>query len=114
MSANSFIFLHGDPRKKICRLFFYLIPFSTKQHTSSELQPAPEIPQQQPKKTNHVPLAEKMRPTSLLGYIGQSHIMGKRSMLLQLLEKGEVPNIILWGPPGCGKVCFFLNVQQIQ
>ncbi|XP_043288750.1 ATPase WRNIP1-like [Venturia canescens] len=62
-----------------------------------------EVPKKFNTKNDHIPLAEKMRPTSLLGYIGQSHIMGKRSMLLQLLEKGEIPNIILWGPPGCGK-----------
>ncbi|XP_034950353.1 ATPase WRNIP1-like [Chelonus insularis] len=53
--------------------------------------------------SNYAPLAEKMRPTSLLDYVGQSHILGKQSMLLQLLNKGEIPNIILWGPPGCGK-----------
>ncbi|XP_011310161.1 ATPase WRNIP1 isoform X1 [Fopius arisanus] len=49
------------------------------------------------------PLAERMRPASLLEYVGQSHIIGHQSMLHQLLSKGEIPNIILWGPPGCGK-----------
>ncbi|XP_058795972.1 ATPase WRNIP1-like isoform X2 [Phymastichus coffea] len=50
-----------------------------------------------------IPLAEKMRPTSLLSYIGQRHILGPESMLYQLLTRNEIPNIILWGPPGCGK-----------
>ncbi|XP_011703240.1 PREDICTED: ATPase WRNIP1-like [Wasmannia auropunctata] len=51
----------------------------------------------------HVPLAEQMRPTSLLNFVGQRHILGPRTMLSELLQKGEIPNMILWGPPGCGK-----------
>ncbi|XP_011863168.1 PREDICTED: ATPase WRNIP1-like [Vollenhovia emeryi] len=49
------------------------------------------------------PLAEQMRPTSLLNFVGQKHILGPRTMLPELLQKGEIPNMILWGPPGCGK-----------
>lgn len=45
-----------------------------------------------------------MRPTTLTGYVGQMHILGPSSVLFQLLQKTEIPNIILWGPPGCGKV----------
>lgn len=51
-----------------------------------------------------IPLAEQMRPTSLLNFVGQKHILGPRTMLSELLQKGEIPNMILWGPPGCGKV----------
>ncbi|XP_034173221.2 ATPase WRNIP1 [Osmia lignaria lignaria] len=54
-------------------------------------------------KDDHVPLAERMRPTTLSGYVGQSHILGPSTVLYQLLNKSEIPNIILWGPPGCGK-----------
>ncbi|XP_032664738.1 ATPase WRNIP1-like isoform X2 [Odontomachus brunneus] len=50
-----------------------------------------------------IPLAEQMRPTSLLNFVGQKHILGPRTMLSELLQKGEIPNMILWGPPGCGK-----------
>ncbi|XP_025987509.1 ATPase WRNIP1 isoform X2 [Solenopsis invicta] len=50
-----------------------------------------------------VPLAEQMRPTSLLNFVGQKHILGSGTMLSELLQKGEIPNMILWGPPGCGK-----------
>nr|XP_012215364.1 PREDICTED: ATPase WRNIP1-like [Linepithema humile]XP_012215365.1 PREDICTED: ATPase WRNIP1-like [Linepithema humile]XP_012215366.1 PREDICTED: ATPase WRNIP1-like [Linepithema humile] len=49
------------------------------------------------------PLAEQMRPTSLLNFVGQKHILGPHTMLAELLQKGEIPNMILWGPPGCGK-----------
>ncbi|XP_031844009.1 ATPase WRNIP1 [Nomia melanderi] len=54
-------------------------------------------------RSDHVPLAERMRPTTLTGYVGQMHILGPSSILFQLLQKTEIPNIILWGPPGCGK-----------
>ncbi|CAL1673321.1 unnamed protein product [Lasius platythorax] len=50
-----------------------------------------------------IPLAEQMRPISLLNFVGQKHILGPHTMLSELLQKKEVPNMILWGPPGCGK-----------
>lgn len=45
-----------------------------------------------------------MRPVSLLNFVGQKHILGPHTMLSELLQKKEIPNMILWGPPGCGKV----------
>ncbi|XP_046588080.1 ATPase WRNIP1 [Neodiprion lecontei] len=54
-------------------------------------------------KDDHVPLAERVRPTGLMNYVGQKHVLGSQSVLLQLLEKKEIPSMILWGPPGCGK-----------
>lgn len=51
----------------------------------------------------HIPLAEQMRPISLLNFVGQKHVLGPRTMLSELLQKKEIPNMILWGPPGCGK-----------
>lgn len=49
------------------------------------------------------PLAERMRPKTLDGYIGQEHLLGKDSVLRTLIAKGMVPSMILWGPPGTGK-----------
>ena len=49
------------------------------------------------------PLAERMRPTSLDNYVGQQHLVGKGSVLRELIEKGMVPSMILWGSPGIGK-----------
>lgn len=66
---------------------------------------------------DRIPLAEQMRPTSLLNFVGQTHILGPCTMLSELLQKKEIPNMILWGPPGCGKVnvlkifCFCVNIQ---
>ncbi|XP_062039864.1 ATPase WRNIP1 [Lepus europaeus] len=49
------------------------------------------------------PLADKMRPESLQDYIGQSRAVGQETLLRSLLEANEIPSLILWGPPGCGK-----------
>ncbi len=52
---------------------------------------------------NSVPLAERMRPTSLDNYIGQKHIVGQGAILRNAIESNILPSIILWGPPGVGK-----------
>lgn len=49
------------------------------------------------------PLAERLRPKNLDDYIGQSHLVGKGSVLRKMLESGNVTSFILWGPPGVGK-----------
>lgn len=50
-----------------------------------------------------IPLAERMRPRSLDEYIGQQHLVGPKGALRPALDKGLVPSMILWGPPGVGK-----------
>ncbi|NLD21077.1 MAG: replication-associated recombination protein A [Bacteroidales bacterium] len=49
------------------------------------------------------PLAERLRPKSLDDYVGQSHLVGKGSVLRQMIESGNIKSFILWGPPGVGK-----------
>ncbi|KAM4704639.1 ATPase WRNIP1 [Rhinophrynus dorsalis] len=49
------------------------------------------------------PLADKMRPCNLQDYVGQNKVLGENTMLRTLLQANDVPSIILWGPPGCGK-----------
>lgn len=49
------------------------------------------------------PLADRMRPTSLDQYVGQSHLVGKGAVLRTAIESGRIPSMILWGPPGVGK-----------
>jgi putative ATPase len=51
----------------------------------------------------HVPLAERIRPNSLDELLGQQHLVGKGSILRTAIEKGKVPSMIFWGPPGTGK-----------
>jgi putative ATPase len=52
---------------------------------------------------NHTPLAERMRPNKLEDLVGQGHLTGKGSILNTSIEKGHIPSMILWGPPGVGK-----------
>ncbi|XP_028832470.1 ATPase WRNIP1 isoform X2 [Denticeps clupeoides] len=49
------------------------------------------------------PLADRLRPASLEEYFGQNKAVGERTLLRSLLESQEIPSLILWGPPGCGK-----------
>ena len=50
-----------------------------------------------------IPLAERLRPTSLSELVGQEHLSGVNSVLQNAIQKGKVPSMILWGPPGVGK-----------
>ncbi len=50
-----------------------------------------------------IPLAERVRPFTLDDLIGQNHLVGKDSVLRKTIEKGRVPSMIFWGPPGVGK-----------
>jgi len=50
-----------------------------------------------------VPLAERMRPTTLDDVIGQAHLLGKGEILRQIVKGKEPVSLILWGPPGSGK-----------
>jgi putative ATPase len=52
---------------------------------------------------NLIPLAERMRPRTLADYIGQQHILGENSGLRKAISSGNIPSMILWGPPGVGK-----------
>ncbi len=51
----------------------------------------------------NLPLAERIRPTTLEELIGQEHLVGKDSVLGRAIRSGTVPSMILWGPPGVGK-----------
>jgi len=51
----------------------------------------------------NVPLAERIRPTTLDELLGQQHLVGKGSILRTAIEHGKVPSMIFWGPPGTGK-----------
>ncbi len=49
------------------------------------------------------PLADRMRPAMLEGYIGQQHLLGEGKPLRRAIESGRLHSMILWGPPGTGK-----------
>ena len=52
---------------------------------------------------SQIPLAERLRPSTLEHLIGQEHLTGKGSILQNVLANGIIPSMILWGPPGVGK-----------
>jgi putative ATPase len=54
-------------------------------------------------KDSRKPLADRMRPRRLEDYVGQEHLLGKGKLLRVLLEKKDLPSLILWGPSGTGK-----------
>ncbi len=49
------------------------------------------------------PLADRLRPKSLDEFCGQEHLVGKGAVLRKVIESGNIPSFILWGPPGVGK-----------
>jgi putative ATPase len=60
----------------------------------------------------NVPLAERIRPSSLDELAGQQHLTGKGSILRIALEHGKIPSMILWGPPGTGKTTIAHIIAQ--
>ena len=53
--------------------------------------------------TLSAPLAERMRPRRLDELVGQAELLGPHTPLSRSIARGELPSMILWGPPGCGK-----------
>jgi len=49
------------------------------------------------------PLADILRPTTLDEVYGQEHILGENAILRRIVESGNVPNMIFYGPSGTGK-----------
>ncbi|CAH0516440.1 unnamed protein product [Peronospora belbahrii] len=74
-------------------------------------RPTDVTPSQVGKKRKHsprdnhsaVPLAERMRPKDINNLVGQDELVGPGRILTTLIEMDRVPNMIIWGPPGCGK-----------
>ncbi len=55
-------------------------------------------------RTTPAPLADRMRPHRLSEFVGQEHLVGEGRVLRRLIEGGgNLPSLILWGPPGTGK-----------
>jgi putative ATPase len=50
-----------------------------------------------------IPLAERMRPQTLLDVVGQTHLLGDHEIIKQIAKNKEPVSLILWGPPGSGK-----------
>ncbi len=53
--------------------------------------------------THSAPLAERMRPSKMEDLVGQEHLVGENGIIRKAISTGNVPSMILWGPPGVGK-----------
>ncbi len=60
----------------------------------------------------YAPLADRMRPTNLDEFVGQSAIINKGSVLRTAIEKDALTNCIFFGPPGCGKTTLCSIIEQ--
>ena len=49
------------------------------------------------------PLADEIRPASLDEVVGQTHILGENGLLRRIIESGNIPNLVFYGPSGTGK-----------
>ncbi|KAG7806421.1 hypothetical protein KL921_004818 [Ogataea angusta] len=80
-------------------------------NTSIEIvEPEPKVRKTDPadelrllKAQAKLPLAERLRPSSLEDYIGQEHLVGEGGILRGFIQNDRVPSLILWGYPGTGK-----------
>ncbi len=62
--------------------------------------------------STHKPLAVRMRPRTLKEFVGQSHLLGRGRFLRRIIEQGELPSLIFWGPPGSGKTTLSRLIAQ--
>jgi putative ATPase len=59
-----------------------------------------------------IPLPERIRPRQLSEIIGQQHLLGEQAPLRQMVDQGNLPSMIFWGPPGVGKTTLALLLAQ--
>ncbi|MCI0479751.1 AAA family ATPase, partial [Candidatus Uhrbacteria bacterium] len=60
------------------------------------------------------PLADRMRPVTFDEVAGQGDLTGPDAVLRSLVESGEVPSMIFWGPPGCGKTTLAKVIASVS
>ena len=62
--------------------------------------------------SNNIPLAERLRPSSLSDYIGQGNLVGENGIIRRMIESGRINSFILWGPPGVGKTTLAMIIAK--
>ncbi|MBF0160013.1 MAG: replication-associated recombination protein A [Magnetococcales bacterium] len=71
------------------------------------------MPATNPKPPLQSPLADRMRPVSLDEVVGQEDWIGPGKFLTEALASHQIPSLILWGPPGCGKTTIAGLIAQL-
>jgi putative ATPase len=62
-----------------------------------------------------IPLAEQLRPKTLDEFLGQEHLVGPNAILRKVVDSGNLPSMIFWGPPGVGKTTLaFIIARQLK
>jgi len=62
--------------------------------------------------SKRAPLAIRMRPRNLDEFVGQTHILGKGKILRRIIESDNIPSLIFYGPPGCGKTALAMIIAN--
>lgn len=75
-------------------------------------QPREVASAREPEVDSHAPLATRMRPRTLDELVGQPAVVGEGTVLRRAVDAGDVPSMILWGPPGSGKTTLALLMAQ--
>jgi len=58
------------------------------------------------------PIASLLRPNSLDEFVGQVHLVGEDKPIRVFLHNKNIPSMIFWGPPGCGKTTMAHIISQ--
>ena len=103
----------NPPPAKARKLIWTPVPVVTKQSSGDDCEESVAGRDTEHKVSNELsaPLAEVMRPSSIADFVGQENVIGKNAILRTILESGNVPSLIFWGPPGCGKVCCLCQLK---
>ena len=60
----------------------------------------------------HANLADRLRPNNFTTFFGQEHLLSSGKILLEMINRDDIPSMIFWGPPGCGKTTLAKIIAQ--